>query len=132
MNSTKSEKSNKATNSSVQSDNKSLHLCYWNMYGLSDEKSSIISTDLSKFDLCVLSETFNTKDRMIDIEGFVTIEHLVRAYQNPKALRGSGGMSIFLNKKSNLKVVIVITLEMIILTNCTRMLYTLRMSMIYF
>jgi exonuclease III len=75
---------------------KTIKLCSWNINGLTEEKVSpeAAGVFMQDQDILLFQETWFIKDRTIDITNFKPL-HFVREIINPKAHRGSGGISVY-------------------------------------
>ena len=70
-------------------------MCNWNIHGLSDEKLVVLEKYLRNFDMLIFQETWHrNEDAVHDIDGF-TSYHYVRPNQDVNAVRGAGGISVF-------------------------------------
>ena len=73
---------------------------------MSEGKVHILKNYLHNHDIIAVQETWNTPDRIVDIEGVKSF-HFVRSKIHPRALRGAGGVSIFVNHKLKNKTCIL-------------------------
>ena len=81
----------------------SIKICSWNINGLTLEKAQILNVFFSGYDIICLQETWNTHDRIIDLEGFNGF-HFIRKKLNTRANRGSGGISLFVKDNSKYSI----------------------------
>ena len=73
-----------------------IKLISWNINGLTNEKldQDVLGQYLNTFDIKALQETWLKQDNPISLESYVF--HLFWTNLNPKALHGSGGISVFI------------------------------------
>ena len=84
--------------------NHNLRLLVWNINGLSSEKIKILHANLDQ-DMIAFQETWNTNERILELDGYNAL-HCIRSSLDPNALRGAGGISVFIKNylKSNVTV----------------------------
>ena len=79
-----------------------ISACYWNINGLTRDKldPDAAGSFLKKYDIIGISETWFREDSGISLDGYYDV-HFNRKQVHERALRGSGGISIFI--KENLQ-----------------------------
>ena len=81
----------------------SLRVCCWNINGLTEEKTDENSAGpfFDKQDIIAVTESWCKED--MSIKGFKAF-HFHRNQLNARALRGSGGISVYMLKKKFINI----------------------------
>ena len=75
-----------------------MNVLHWNVEGLTQEKQSCkeFVEFITNYDIICLSETWTSKNSVINLKGYSNPIHSYRKYRHKRAKRSSGGIIVYI------------------------------------